>query len=152
MSFTASAFAGVKEDVTALGKLAFGSDVTSVKGRNAEDIFKNFLGEGEELIYKEIAEMDYSDEVDEGFTSVKSAVEMSGFAESVFEERDAQTKIKALNKGWAPVINRLHKQGVKFGYTGHGPGYCGVSFVELIIIDEKEQKVYEVYLSESGEC
>ncbi len=152
MSLTASAFAGVKEDVTALGKLAFGSDVTNAKGKNAAAMFKNFLGEGEELVYKEIAEMEYGDEVDEGFTSVKSAIDMGGFAESVYEERNELKKMNALNRGWAPIINKLHKQGVKFGYTGHGPGYCGVSFVELIIIDEKEQKVYEVYLSESGEC
>ncbi|MES2525952.1 MAG: hypothetical protein V4598_02650 [Bdellovibrionota bacterium] len=162
MSLTASAFAGVKEDVTALGKLAFGSDVTSVKGKNAEAIFKNFLEDGEELVNKEYADMDYGDEVDEGFTSLKSAIAMGGFAEGMYEEKLEQTEeqdrasllreLNALKRGWSPLINKLHKQGVKFGYTGHGPGYCGVSFVELIIIDEKEQKVYEVYLSESGEC
>ncbi len=162
MSFTVTAFAGVKEDVAALGKLAFGSDVTSVKGKNAEAIFKNFLNEGEELVNKEYADMDYGDEIDEGFTSLKSAISMGGFAEAAYEEKLEQTEteqqaailreLNALKRGWSPIINKLSKQGVKFGYTGHGPGYCGVSFVELIIIDEKDQKVYEVYLSESGEC
>ncbi len=162
MTITVSAFAGVREDVQAVGKLAFGHDVQSVKGKNAATIFKNYLEDSEPLVYKEVDDMDYGDEVNEGFTSMKSAMGMGGFAESVYEERleqgDAQTRtqlqreLNALKRGWSPLIQKLQKQGVKFGYTGHGPGYCGVSFVELIIIDEKEQKLYEVYLSESGEC
>lgn len=162
MSLTASAFAGVKEDVQALGQLAFGSNEYKVKGKTAEAIFKNFLQEDEELVNKEAKDMDWSDEVDEGFTSLSSAIEMGGFAEGVYEEQmegaegaelaKLKKDLTALKKGWAPLINKLDKQGVKFGYTGHGPGYCGVSFVELIIVDEKEQKVYEVYLSAGGEC
>lgn len=106
--------------------------------------------------------MEWSDEVEEGFTSLKSAIEMGSFAEGVYEEQmegaegkdlaKLKKEIAALKRGWAPMINKLGKQGVKFGYTGHGPGYCGVSFVELIIVDQKEQKVYEVYLSGGGEC
>lgn len=162
MTITASAFAGVKEDVAALGKLAFGSDAQSVKGKNAADMFKNFLEEDVELVYKEYKDMDYGDEINEGFTSAKSASDMGGFAEGLYEERleqsDAETRasvlreLNALKRGWSPLIQKLQKQGVKFGYTGRGPGYCGVSFVELIIIDEKEHNVYSVYLSESGEC
>lgn len=167
MSLSLSSFAGVKEDVKALAHLAFGHDVHSVKGKTAEEIFKNYLaeqnGEEVELVNKEMADMDYGDEVEEGFTSLKSAIEMGGFAEGVYEERFEQTddaevlaafkaELKALKKGWSPLIKKLHSQGVRFGYTGNGPGYCGVSFVELIIVDPKEQKVYEVYLSESGEC
>jgi hypothetical protein len=153
MTITSSAFAGVKEDVQALGKLAFGHNVETVKGKTAEAIFKNYLGDGEELVNKEYRDMDYGDEIYEGFTSAKSAIEMGGFAEALYEERENSTReLNALKRGWSPLIQKLQKQGVKFGYTGRGPGYCGVSFVELIIIDEKEQKVYEVFLSESGEC
>lgn len=167
-------YGGVKEDVELLGKLAMGSGVHSVKGENAESIFMNWLekeyGEDEErkLINKEIEDMAYGDEVDVGFTSTRSAIEMKDFAISSLEERiedydnygdetgidvnAVKAKIYDLDHKWAPVIKRLEKQGAKFGYTGHGPGYCGVSFVELIVVDPKEQKLYEVYLSESGEC
>lgn len=49
---------------------------------------------------------------------------------------------------------KLHHQGVKFAYTELGPGYCGRNFVELIIIDTKEQKIYEyeVDLSRFEDC
>lgn len=167
-----SAFAAtrtVKEDVLTLGQLAMGWDEHSVVGKNATEILKAYVSEysGEDdLVFKEIDDMAYGDEVDEGFTSTKSAMAMSGFAESALEEllegldeeseaeriKDIKANIYDLNHKWAPVIKRLERQGVKFGYTGWGPGYCGISFVELLIIDEKEQKVYEVYLSEGGAC
>lgn len=175
VTFTFSnAIAGVKEDVAQLAKLAHGSDVHSIKGKTAESIFMNWLekeyGEDEERVlkFKEIEEMAYGDEVYEGFTSTRSAMEMKDFAISPLEERiedyehmgeESEVDLEAtkaqiydLNKKWSPIIKRLEKQGAKFGYTGNGPGYCGISFVELIVIDPKEQKVYEVYLSTGGEC
>lgn len=169
-----SSFAGVTRtvnaDVKALGTLAMGWDEHSVKGKNAEEILKNYIessyGEERELVFKEYNDMAFGDEVDEGFTSTKSAIAMSGFAESTLEEmlegldsdseaekiKEIKANIYDLNHDWAPIIKRLDRQGVKFGYTGNGPGYCGISFVEMLIIDEKEQKVYEVYLSEGGAC
>lgn len=162
LMITTSAFAGVAQDVAALGQLAFGSNVTTVKGQTAEEMFKAYLEDGEELVFKEMDDMDWGDEVEEGFTSVASARNMGGFAEGVYEEKmeyaegtdrtQIERDLATLKRGWAPAINKLNQQGVKFGYTGHGPGYCGVSFIELIIIDVKAQKVYEVYLSEGGEC
>lgn len=160
----------VKADVLALGQLAMGWEEHSVKGKNATEMLKSFVeehsGDEEELVFKEIDDMAYGDEIDEGFTSMKSAILMSGFAESSLEEvmegldeetdaqriKEIKAKIYDLNHKWAPLIKRLDRQGVRFGYTGWGPGYCGISFVELLIIDEKEQKVYEVYLSEGGSC
>lgn len=172
--FSTSAFASVASDVEILGKLAMGTNVQSVKGKSAEHIFMNWLekeyGEDEErqLVFKEIDEMAYGDEVNEGFTSTKSALQMNEFAISALTEniddlehmgdeadqdiKEIKAKVYDLQYKWAPVIKRLERQGVKFGYTGNGPGYCGVSFVEMIIVDPKEQKVYEVYLSTSGEC
>ncbi|QDK41431.1 hypothetical protein DOM21_08170 [Bacteriovorax stolpii] len=169
-----SSFAGtartVNADVKALGQLAMGWEEHSVKGKNAEEILKNYVeenyGEERELVFKEYSDMAYGDEIDEGFTSTKSAILMSAFAESALEEmlegldesseaekiKEIKANIYDLNHSWAPVIKRLERQGVKFGYSGNGPGYCGISFVELLIVDEKEQKVYEVYLSEGGSC
>ena len=157
-----SALAGIHQDISALGKLAFGSDVTAVQGTTAEELFKAYLNEGEELVFKGIDDMDYGDDVDEGFTSLASARQMNSFAEIVYDEQlenadgAARTRIQRevtkLKREWAPLINKLHQQGVKFGYTGHGPGYCGVSFIEMIAVDVKAKKVYQVYLSEGGDC
>lgn len=171
---TNSVYANVASDVEMLGKLAFGVDEHSLKGKNAETLLTNWLekeyGEDEErkLVFKEIESMAYGDETNEGFTSTRSAIEMKDFAISKLDEdiedyehmsdeyqfdlNAAKAKIYDLNKNWGKVIKRLEKQGVKFGYTGNGPGYCGISFVELLIIDPKDEKVYEVYLSESEDC
>lgn len=173
MMSISSAFADIKSDVLMLGDLAMGTNVQSVKGKNADQIFLNWLekeyGEDDErkLVFKEIDDMAYGDEVDEGFTSTKSALKMNEFAISSLADRidslegdeeneqeikELKAKAYDLQYKWELIIKRLERQGVKFGYTGNGPGYCGVSFIEMIVIDPKEQKVYEVYLSTSGEC
>ncbi len=169
-----TSFASVASDVKILANLAMESNVQSVKGKNSEQMLLNWLekvyGEDEERVlkFKEIEEMAYGDEVFEGFTSTRSAMKMNEFAissmveniedlehmgdEAHAELQAVKAKVYDLKYKWAPVIKRLEKQGVKFGYTGNGPGYCGVSFVEMLVIDPKEQKIYQVYLSRSGEC
>jgi len=165
------AFAGITEEVNRLSTLAMGHDEVQVKkSKNLEELFKNFAeidyGEFESDFYeyKEIDKMSFGDEVNYGFTSMKSAALMGEFAESQYndlienlEHNDPETlKLKAkvydLQKEWAPTIKRLAQYGAKFGYDGHGPGYCGVSFVRLLVIDPKTNKVYTINLSESGPC
>ncbi len=165
------AFAGIAEEVNRLSTLAMGHDEVQVKkAKDIEDLFRKFAeidyGEFESDFYeyKEIDKMSFGDEVNYGFTSSKSAALMGEFAESQFEDlienldsNDAEIiKLKArvydLKKDWAPTIKRLSQYGAKFGYDGHGPGYCGVSFVRLLVIDPKTNKVYTINLSESGPC
>lgn len=165
------AFAGIAEEVNRLSSLAMGHDEVQVKkSKNFEELFKNFAekdyGEFEADFYenKEIEKMSFGDEVNYGFTSAKSAALMGEFAESQYtdlidglEKNDPESlKLKAkiydLKKEWAPAIKRLSQYGAKFGYDGHGPGYCGVSFIRLLVIDLKTNKVYAINLSESGPC
>ena len=159
-----SAFAGVKEDVKSLGDLAMGSNVSSFKG-SALEMFKAFSEDEEELVYKEIGDIDYSEESHQGFTSAASAAKMNSFAitwnQELMEGMDETDPEKfqqleaannELEHKWAPLIKKLDRQGVKFGYSGFGPGYCGISFTKMIIIDEKEHKLYEVYFSDSDAC
>ena len=172
LSFTLSAFAGVKEDVKALGDLAMGTFTTKSKGKTAEQVLKKYveIGTGEDtLVFKEMKDMDYGDEIDQGFTSVASAKSMKSFAQGAMEERvemliemgvvsdlkevkAIRARLMTFNPKWNALIEKLERAGVKFGYTGNGPGYCGVSFVEMLVIDPKAQEVHEVYLSYSGEC
>ena len=169
---TVSAIAAVKEDVIQLASLAMGHRVNVARGKTHQEVLTHFFeaetGEAE-MTFKEFGDMDYGDEVDYGFTSTASAIKMGDFAIGFLEEqiqnyedmgdeadqrrvKEMKAQIFDIEKKWAGLIKKLEKQGVKFGYSGFGPGYCGVSFVELLIIDEKEDKVYEVFLSESGEC
>lgn len=170
-------FAGsptVRSSVETLASLAMGFEVQTIAGKNATEMFENFLKEsyGEDpdrkLIFKEISDMAFGDEVDEGFTSTKSASGMGEFAEGFLKDKiegleyeaeankeelkTLKAQIFDLQAKWQPLIKRLENQGAKFGYTGNGPGYCGVSFIELIVIDVKEHKIYQVYLSRSEDC
>ncbi len=161
-------FASVSSDVSLLGDLAMGANQTAVKGRSAEEMLKAFFvnetGDSDiVLTFKEIEEMSFGDEVGMGFTSFRSAKGMGEFAEgqlndqlegidNKIEAAKMKNKILNLKSKWAPTIERLARAGAKFGYSGNGPGYCGVSFIKLIIVDPNTSKVYEVYLSESGEC
>lgn len=160
-------FASIATDVQKLGDMAMGSSAgTYFKGKTAEEVLKAYFMEqtGEDvLVNKEIEAMEYGDEVEEGFTSTRSAKLMGGFAEGAYkdymegmEDQAEVTKIKAklydLSHNWSPLIDRLAKSGARFAYSGSGPGYCGVSFIQLLVVDPKENKIYEVYLSESGTC
>jgi hypothetical protein len=164
---SASASAGVKEEVIALGKLALGVKVHSARGKTPESLFKNYLkkatGEERELIFKEVGQMSHVDETHEGMTSLASAITMAGFVSSDLKdelrdlndpkkETEIKKRLKSFDKNWEVLIIKLHQQAVKFGYTGQGPGYCGINFVELIVIDTKDQKIYEVYLSRFEDC
>lgn len=166
LTLTISAFGAIKDDVKTLGDLAMGSDSYTAKGRTPEALMKNWFktewGDSFKLVFKEIGQMTYGDETEQGLTSVESAVAMMAFPEGILleaihesegeERKELRKRLNELRKNWAPHIRKLHQQGAVFGYTGFGPGYCGVTFVELIILDVKEQKLYRVYLSESGSC
>jgi hypothetical protein len=158
-----SSFAGVKEDVLALGKLAMGSRSETIKGKTAEEMFENWSQvDRAEFVYKETKDMNDGDEVDVGFTSVKSAIIMGSFAEDHYSENldqmeDAEVKkvkasIQKLKIGWSPLILNLQKAGVQFAYSSGGPGYCGVTFIQLVIIDVKAQQIHTIHLSAGGPC
>jgi len=162
LTLSIGALAGIREDVAALGKLAFGYKVSSVKGNTPESMLNHWLSSQDDLVFKEVSHMSYGDESDTGLTSLDSASLMVRFAAGALEEKlyfgseieklEIKKSINRLRKNWYPLLKRISSQGGKFGYSGRGPGQCGMSFLELIVIDQKEQKLYEVYLSESSHC
>ena len=159
-------FAGVKEDVQALGDLAMGHDVAQSEGNHWKEIFMNYasgeFGVDEEIEHKEYEQISSTDE-GVGFTSAKSAMKFDGLAvafleiemENMEEGEDLNAikkQISDLERGWAPIVKRLEKAGVGFAYSGYGPGYCGISFTQMHEIDVKTKKVYTIQLSHGGEC
>lgn len=161
-----SAMADVRRDVQKLGRLAMGYKQHKITGKDARQILAKYfeMTSGDPVITnKEFFEMINGDEVDHGFTSLESAKLMKDFALSALEEKISlapdeelrkkiHSKWSALGRNWDSVIDSLHTKGVKFGYAGNGPGSCGMSYVELLIIDSADQKLYEVYLSEVSQC
>ncbi len=158
--------ASIATDVAQLSALAFGENITRVNGRNADEILKNYMIQetGDEdivLTTKEVEDMAFGDEIDQGYTTLRSAKLMGEFAESQLVEQlesgeGSGTKIKNqinnIKKFWPSLITRLAQQGARFAYSGNGSGYCGVSFIKLIVIDPKTGRVYDIYLSQSGTC
>lgn len=158
--------AEVRRDVQKLGRLAMGYKQHRITGKDAHQILAKYfeMTSGDPVITnKEFFEMINGDEVDHGFTSVESAKLMKDFALSTLEEKlslapdeDLRKKLNSkwngLNRNWDAVIDSLHSRGVQFGYSGNGPGSCGMSYVELLIIDASDQKLYEVFLSEASQC
>lgn len=163
----------IKTQSEKLGALAYGLEIETAKGRNAQEILLNFVAKNEgdrpeniRLVTKEIQQISYSDEVDTGFTSAKSATAMSEYVIGNLQQfiddpgvekndpqvRQAKAKLKVIQAQWAPAILALKGTGAEFAYDGHGPGYCGVSFVRLLIVDPNTQRIYIVSLSEPGEC
>jgi shikimate kinase len=163
-----SAFADIKSDVKILGDLAMGYDVASANGTTAKDLFLDFVVsefglESSDVETKEFGAIDSTDE-GVGFTSAKSAASFGGFAESFLEQemenmdqddvevKEMKAQIYDLAKGWAPVIKRLEKAGATFAYSGYGPGYCGISFTQMHVIDALKKKVYTIRLSHGDAC
>lgn len=83
MSSVMSAPRTVRDNVMALSQLGNGYSDKKIKGKNATEIFENFLilenGSSDGLVYKEIDKMDYGDEVHAGFTSVNQQQKWPGF-------------------------------------------------------------------------
>lgn len=172
-TFSLNAFAkstsALEAQVEKLGKLGYGYDVFHVGGKTAEEILKNFsiqeYGEESRLVHKEVNEIAWGDEVDMGTTSANSAIGMADFMVSEIEEFiqgyndntasdviKAKAQLKAIKKDWPSTIRILATVGAQFGYTGNGPGYCGISFATLLVIDTATGTVYQIYLSQGGTC
>ena len=161
--------AEIESQVKALAQLGYGYTSYSAKGTTAQELVTSFLQgyyhDGElETGYKEYSEMSWGDEVEQGLTSIASALQMKYFViqwiESMVEDLDAsepevlkaQKLVERVNRLWNPTIKSLAKSGAQFGFTGHGPGFCGISFITLLVIDVDAGVVYDVNLSEGGPC
>lgn len=163
----------IATQATQLGKIAYGVEVHKVKGKSAREMFKQFLAQdtGEnfkdiQLVDKEANQIEFGDETDEGFTSMKSAIQLisapiyeleqfvddSGLEPADPKLRQKRLQLKLMRTKWAPAILAMIGTGVEFAYDGHGPGYCGVSFVRLFVIDPHSKTIYIINLSEGGQC
>lgn len=158
----------IETQVKKLAALGYGYEAIHVGGKTVDEILKNYsdkeLG-GDAPVYKEFPDISWSDEVDMGPTSTLSAIRLATYMEETIEETLAgyddvtnpdyikiKAQLEAINREWTGTIQILATVGAQFGYTGNGPGYCGVSFATLLVIDTATGTVYQIFLSDSGEC
>ncbi len=143
-----------------LGDLAFGTESYQLKpGTSAKEMVIELAmedsGETREelletfLVDSDGSDVDFGDQLNWGTLTLKGALAVYSMDD---DQPDAIRKRKAKSTLGLQLIRELAKMGAKFGFTDGSSSYCGVSFVGLLVIDEKTGRVYEIALTSSGEC
>lgn len=143
-----------------LGDLAFGAEAIQLKpGTTAQDMVIELAmedrGESREEILETLSldsdgsDVDFGDQIGWGTLTLSGAQKVYGNDD---DSEEAQRKRKAKSTLGTQLIRELSRMGAKFGFTDGSSTYCGVSFVGLLVIDEKTGRVYEIALTGSGEC
>jgi hypothetical protein len=143
-----------------LGKLAFGTTTLQfTAGTSAEDMVLNMAmddrGETkEEALQNFTVDTDgenvaFGDQIGWGTLTLKGAINVYGMDD---DSGEAEAKRKAKESLGKQLLKELARMGAKFGFTDGSSSYCGMSFVGLLIIDEKTGRVFEIALTSSGEC
>lgn len=147
----------IERKVNVLGNIAYGYQTHKVKGKNAEDmVLKLYLenrGEKENFqANSKYEDLSFSDQVGWGTIDTDTAGNLysntQGRQDDNGEEKDNSDQLKVGFK----IIDELGKMGMKFGYTDASSGYCGVSFMGLLVVDEENETIYEISLTDSGAC
>ena len=149
----------VSRKVGVLGKIAYGANVHVIKGKDAVEMIKALaIQNGEDagdvqiqidLPEKEIA---FGDMI--GWGTLQPSVAVKLFLSQQHTDKEGQeTSLSDKQVALATaLIEELAKMGMKFGYTPGSSGYCGISFMGLLIVDEKNSVIYELPLTDSGSC
>ncbi len=163
ISFSASAAdrnAEFERKAILLGKLAYGTEVHQMKANSsAQDLVVEMAmensGETKEetlesfSIDSDGSDVAFGDQIGWGTLTLKGAMNVYGMDD---DNDDAQKKRNAKETLGVQLIKELAKMGAKFGFTDGTSSYCGISFVGLLVIDEKTGKVFEIALTDSGSC
>jgi hypothetical protein len=159
-SLAADRDAEFERKVNLLGKLAFGTTTTQAepgkaalevliemamesRGETREETLENFL------VDSDGSGVEFADQSGWGTLTLVGAMNIYNLDD---DNEDAQKKRNAKMKLGNQLIKELSKMGAKFGFSDSASGYCGLSFVGLLVIDEKTGKVYEIALTNSGSC
>lgn len=147
-----------------VGKMAYGVEHYTVRGEDAEEMLLSMYmkktGDSKKEALKNFTRN--AKAKDAGFAETSgwglfvNASEAAKYFANTEARKDNKTgeeidNSKQIDVG-QQVIKELGKMGAKFGYTDSTSGYCGVSFGGLLIVDEENDSVYEISMTDSGSC
>lgn len=154
----------IRRKVNILADMSFGLRVHEMKPGKTEDLIlalaaENY-GASVEEYEKENAfhrmlpsnEINFGDMIGWGTMNISSASDLFATDDNV-EDTEHIVKSKRRGSFGQILLMELSKMsGVGFGFTDGSSGYCGVSFMGLLIVDEENGLVYEFALTSSGPC
>lgn len=153
----------VARKVDILANVAFGVRVENVKAKNAEEMIIKLAmarnGDSKKDVRKNFhrnlkkEEISFSDMVGWGTMKLDAASALWNSQETHKNNKTGEEKdnSRGLVVG-DQILNELDKAGLSFGFTDGSSGYCGVSFMGLLIVDKDSETVYEIALSDSDSC
>lgn len=145
-----------------LGKLAYGTTVHKVKAENAEEMIiklamknkgetRDYIEENfrRNLPAKDIA---FGDMIGWGTMKLPAAQTLFASQDAPRDENGEDLDNAKKIKLGQQLLKELAAMGATFGYTDYSSSYCGVSFMGLLIVDEENNSIYEIALTDSGSC
>lgn len=147
--------------VQKMGQVAYGYSTDNLAGLSEKEMIKNFFKGFDQIVFDQ-NKVVFGDEVTVGTLSAKGLESLlNQFAmEDHFRDPEADPEQNSQRSKYTAeeaealirkAVNALKPYGVTFGYTSSG-GYCGVSFVGLVVFDFKTKKAYTITLAPSGPC
>jgi hypothetical protein len=144
--------------VMTIAKATHGYSSDPLKGDSARDMIVHFFRGADEIVLNQ-DKITFDDEKTVGTLSSKGL-------ESLLKQFPVEHHFR-LDDSQSPSYSRytaeqseaivrkailaLRKYNVAFGYTGAG-GYCGVTFLGLVVFDLAAKKAYTIALAPSGSC
>lgn len=153
----------IARKVDLLASMGYGLNVLTGIGETGDEMILNLAMEGsgysdrEEFIKEEgfirdlqSKDIEFGDMTAWGTMKLPAAQDL--FASD--DDWDNGRVLAARRRGLGQVILKelSEMNGVTFGFTSGSSGYCGVSFMGLLIVDEENGLIYEILLTNSGPC
>lgn len=151
----------IARKVDLLADMAYGLNVQRRTPENGELIILKLAAENngytsieefekEETFHRSLPSknIEFGDMVGWGTMQIEAAKDL--FASS--DDSDSLKEARRAGFGQVLLQELSEMPGVSFGFTDGSSGYCGVSFMGLLIVDEENGVVYELSLTSSGPC
>lgn len=157
LASVSAAAANTNALVKDLAQYAHSSKSWKVKGKNASEMLTDFalrvtgMDKDQFKLVHFPREIPNAEEVGVGETGLCKFPQAIDLILSEAENKNNGNIDRAtIEKIWA-AARKLKEAGLKFGYTTSGSSVCGVTWTDPLIIDEKTNTIWEIFLV-GGPC